>query len=774
MILTIDNFDGAGARDYTFALDAERAPRVHRRLNRPSELRAWLLSETANFVVPVAGGRVILARANGLKIFTGYVAAPPAYEYLGWGERGPVYRYVLLASSDEFLLDRKPLPRRAAFVNRTAGAMLKQMAADLAPPAFDAAGLQDVATLPFYSAGPQKPWSHHAAQIALRARAACRVHDGALRLAPIGSVEHVLDESAAGFSPDALQLSSSPPWANDLTVFGAVEPQAYVKDYFLGDGTTLRFFLSESPFTRRSFVLVDEEYKDAVLRPEVWTRVDPAAAVSVSGGKLRVEGGTGADGGTLVTFAEPLELGGALLLQHGDVSFSAASDGIIGGLYNRAVSQAACVAGFRITPSGFESQISAFINGAPTGSPVTTVAGRRYVLTTRAYARENYRRGQTFHSSAHPAGGGRGGAALACDVRLVLELREIDPNNPASLVAPSTVLYDGVLANAPDDCTYALINAASAHCSLAFTRLARAVDAEVRTALPNSTYRTRLVGSLVEGAECRITQDSQLWFFSACVPAANEKIVVSYRSRGRAQARLRDDSSIAAEAHGQDNGVRSAVRHIAAPAARTSEDCENAALAVLDDSTQVAWSGEYRTWSDFLPAGSADVFPGDTFTVHAPSRGAHFSATVREVEIETAALAGDHAQYRIVFANDAAEPLALSLQPSDNAAVPDAIATDQLPPLPPSLSAAEITAITSTDVTVDTFADPPAGGGFEVRRSDAGWGPDNDRNLIGRFTTRVFTLARLFRVQSYYIRAFDASAPPRYSRHSVLLHVDYP
>jgi hypothetical protein len=91
-----------------------------------------------------------------------------------------------------------------------------------------------------------------------------------------------------------------------------------------------------------------------------------------------------------------------------------------------------------------------------------------------------------------------------------------------------------------------------------------------------------------------------------------------------------------------------------------------------------------------------------------------------------------------------------------------------------AVTQAEVTGITSTMVTIDAGVAPPAGGGFEVRRGDAGWGPDNDRNLLGRFSARVFSLARLSRVQDYFLRQYDASAPPRYSRHSMLLHVDYP
>lgn len=62
----------------------------------------------------------------------------------------------------------------------------------------------------------------------------------------------------------------------------------------------------------------------------------------------------------------------------------------------------------------------------------------------------------------------------------------------------------------------------------------------------------------------------------------------------------------------------------------------------------------------------------------------------------------------------------------------------------------------------------------EVRAHDFGWGASDDRNLIGRYSTRTFTLARLARTQSYFLRLFDTSFPPRYSRYAAALHVDYP
>ena len=90
------------------------------------------------------------------------------------------------------------------------------------------------------------------------------------------------------------------------------------------------------------------------------------------------------------------------------------------------------------------------------------------------------------------------------------------------------------------------------------------------------------------------------------------------------------------------------------------------------------------------------------------------------------------------------------------------------------LTEAQITAVTSTTVQVDAGMTPGSGLGIEVRENDYGWGQANDRNLLGRFSTQTFNLARLAETQDYFLRLYDSSSPPRYSRYSAALHVDYP
>jgi hypothetical protein len=338
------------------------------------------------------------------------------------------------------------------------------------------------------------------------------------------------------------------------------------------------------------------------------------------------------------------------------------------------------------------------------------------------------------------------------------------------------VLYDGVISNAPDFCSYALVNAANLQCAIAFSRMIQAVDAAVRSALPGQSYTTMLVGALSDGAECNVTS-SELEFFSSYVPASNQLLEVHYRGTGRALARVTNPASIAAQQRGVDDGTRGAVRHVKEPLARTATDCENAALAVLEDGVVVGWTGEYNTWSDFLPGGAQDIFPGDALSVNIPSRGSVFQAIVREVDISMKDLAGEHSVYQIKFANDAASTLSFEFEAAKittsldvtavtNAQVGSVFLGD--------LTAAAITQVTSTTVSIDAGITPPSGGGFEVRWSDAGWGPDNDRNLVGRFGTQTFTVPRLAQAQTYFLQQYDGSVPPKYSRYSGSLHVDYP
>lgn len=786
MKLQIDNLDGLGPRDYTSVIDAAHTPKLTRKLNQPSELQFSLLLGT-DLVAPHRGSRVIVGRTNGQDVFTGYITADPEFESLGWGQQGPMYRLNIVAQSDESLLDEKRLPTRSPFVARSAGDALRQLTEGVMPGAFDTSGVQDLDKIPDYIPDPQLSWSKHAANIAVLARASYRTLNGALIFAPLGAANYTLNESDANFCPNALVIQPQNTIVNDATVLGDIEPQAYVRDYFVGDGITTRFYLSQTPFTKRAQTIFDEEYTSTTLDPTRWNVTDPSSAISINTGALQVAGGTGVDGATTLEFVEQVELGGAWDLEHGDIVFNAACSGILGGIYLGTVSQANCLAGFQISPSASVCQIQPLVSGTASGAPLTTTAGHHYVFSTRISSQEVLRQQQVFHSAAYPAGSPIGGAQIAADVRIVLEVHDIDPTNPATLVAPATVLYDGVISGAPAFCSYALVNSQNLQCAISFTRLVREINVEVRTALSGASFVTRLVGPLSEGGECNVISSSTLDFFTAYVPALNQSIEAHYRGQrgndpyeltiGRAFGRVTNPASIAAEQRGIDNGLHSVVRHLKSPAGRTSADCENAALAVVTDGATEGCTGKYQCWSQFLPGGAQDLFPGDALNLNVPSRSANVQAIVKEVVMTLNDLFGDNCFYEIQFEHSVSENLAFAFDAA-TIGIPiniTSIANTQVGSTTlPSLTDAAVAAVSSTTASIDAGLAPPAGGGIEVRWSDAGWGQNNDQNLAGRFTTQTFTLPRLAKVQNYFLRQFDASTPPKYSRYSAALHIDYP
>src|ERR1019366_6353765 len=150
-------------------------------------------------------------------------------------------------------------------------------------------------------------------------------------------------------------------------------------------------------------------------------------------------------------------------------------------------------------------------------------------------------------------------------MRVVLAVHDVDPNNPGTLAAPATVLYDDVLPTPPGFATYALANGPNLHVSVSFTRLQHVVYTEVRSLVPGGEFHTRLTGNFADGGECYVTSSAELRFYPPYPPQINEQVVVAYRSSARAMARVQDTNSIAAHHHGSDSGRRSYVRRLKLP-----------------------------------------------------------------------------------------------------------------------------------------------------------------------------------------------------------------
>ena len=76
----------------------------------------------------------------------------------------------------------------------------------------------------------------------------------------------------------------------------------------------------------------------------------------------------------------------------------------------------------------------------------------------------------------------------------------------------------------------------------------------------------------------------------------------------------------------------------------------------------------------------------------------------------------------------------------------------------------QVVSLTDTALQVDAGTAPPVGGGFEVRRRDWSFGMGADQDLVLRSPVRSFSIPRAAQVERYYVRMYDGSTPPQYSR----------
>jgi hypothetical protein len=155
------------------------------------------------------------------------------------------------------------------------------------------------------------------------------------------------------------------------------------------------------------------------------------------------------------------------------------------------------------------------------------------------------------------------------------------------------------------------------------------------------------------------------------------------------------------------------------------------------------------------------------------------SVVVRRVDIVDGMACPEVLTYRMAFANDWAEGLGLTLS--------EAIAADALLPqtalnsatpngsnVLANLQQLQVVSATGTALQVDAGLDPPAGGGFEVRRRDGDFGPGVDQDLVLRSPVRSFSIPREGQVEHYYVRMYDGSTPGVYSRFSSAVFTDLP
>jgi hypothetical protein len=793
--LTIDNLDGLGAIDYTHAVDVSAPLEVLRRLNQPTRLKAVLCLAGSTLATPVRRGRVSVASDAGATLFTGYLTSEPAAVYAGEASAGSVYRLALSAVSDEWLLDKQSFGSTVgSAAGGQTGTLLTALVNRLDGAALVTSGLPAGPAFGVFEPSPGATWSAHAGAAASASFSAYQAIGGALGLNNFASVQHSVSDGDGSLQVSAFKTTSLRELANDVTVTGAEEPSAYWSELFTGDGSTLVFDLLGQPDAPGAghAVLLSDLFNQAEVNRQQWQLNDPGSHLSLTGAGLTFTGGSGLDGQTTLTSWDGLELGGTLVIELGMVALAAGSAGVLAGLYQGATAQANCFAGFSIRQASGQTLCTPLINGLETGVSLTVVPGHTYMLRLRLHCPEMLRVKQTFYAFTDTASGlqarqfglGSNPAPLA----LVLEARDA---SASSNTAP-TVLYDGTVAASPASVSVVAVNSLELFGSMGSFTITETGSAWVRSAPASGDSFTRLIGKAADGADCSITSSANghVTFFAGRAPAAGETVTVSYRGRQRAVARVADPASLAAEAAGGAIGTSRWLGHVVAPPARCQEDCENAAQAILSFAANraAALSGSYLAVNPPTP----DIWPGDLLSIsqegsqggfqEGSQEGTSLNLIVRGVTVSTQGASPEALSYRIDFANDWAEGLGIKLSETlaKDALLPEAALelTSATPSaLPPhvltNLQQITVTVSTSSALTIDAGLAPPAGGGFEVRRRDGGFGTGSSGSASGdlvlRSPVRGFSIPIAAPEEIFFIRMYDASVPPLYSRFSAAL-----
>ena len=789
MILTIDNPNSPGPIDYSAAIAADRPLRIERNLNKPSILTALL--EIGTLAPPARRARIIAIADTGTILFTGYLAVEPVALYAGVATTGPVFRYQVSAISDEWLLDRQSLPPAGATLGAQAGTALRIFTQRTDAGLFSMAGVAGGRTIGVFEPLQAETWSSNAGAIAASSYSAYRVLDGALTVQPTGTVSHALDfdtgtdASGGPVSIAALTTAAIKELANDVTLSGAIEPTAYITETLAGDGSTTIFQLAETPFrppaAQRN--LVTDSFNEAVLNPQIWTIGDPGSHLSLSANGLTLSGGNGYDGQTTLTAIDPVEIGGSLLIEAGSVMINIASQGVLCGLYAGAIEIGNCLVGFNVRQSSGATVITPLIDGIETGTTFHMLPSHVYTLRIRLYSPEIQRLLQTYYATVDGAVASFGGGAVPAPATAVFDLIDLG----ASSNTPATILYDGSLAppipNTPGTCTFCVANIAQVFGSIGYVKVIQTGSAWAVSTLPSGTRQTRLIGIAGEGVDCQISATGQVTFFAGRIPVAGETIAFSYRASQRAITRIKDTTSIATEmfSNGAIPGTARWLGKVLRPLSRSTADCENAALAVLSFATSraAAIAGTYVAVNPQPTSGlvGRDIWPGDILAL--TQNGASLNVIVRKVTIEPASACPEAITYSIAFANDWAEALGLTLSETiaADAILPQSAQTSaelQSATVLTNLQQLQLVSATTTALQVDAGLAPPAGGGFEVRRRDNAFGPNIAQDLVLRSPVRSFSIPREAQIERYYVRMYDASTPPLYSRFSSAVFTNLP
>jgi hypothetical protein len=761
-------------RDYTAALDDTRPLTIERKLNEPSICQLWLsLPANGSLATPTRNQSLAVTGDDGTVYFTGYIAVTPLREFAGLAIAGPRYRIAIQAVSDEILLDQLLMPPSTGATGESAGMLMTSLVTHTGSAVLSTDGLALSVPVSNFVPDPGASWSKSAGQVANQARATYRAVNGALTLASVPGTVHLLNEADGSLNLANLAFTASVKraLANDVTVCGEHEPVAFVTEYFLGDGVSTQFYLAADPFlaARSKSTIVNELFNEGAIDEQVWGNAGGYGYLSLGAGGLVMNGGNGIDGETLLIWIDPVEMGGTLLLEAQGVTLSPGSTGVLAGFFVGYETQSACTAGFQVTAQQGTGTVTLqpMIEGMPAGTAYTIDQANQYTLRTRVHCAENERALAVYRSSGDSGAITLGGQINLCPAKIQMEIQEF-VNGVGGM--PVT-LYDGGVASLPSACFLVAASSINLIGTMRAIGLTNLGSGWVVSTPPGGGAYTRRMGTVAETAECHLERTGKVVFYLGYAPVPGEQIAVNYRTVGRAVGRAVNVASQQALAQAGLPAVAAWIGSVTSPAARSSADCLNAALAIEQAAAGASalWSG---TYSGNKTSFAADVWPGDALLLNAPSTNMNAEVVVRTVKVSYRASYPDLVEYAIAFANDWADDLAIKTSTTvpQDAWLPAAIA----PTVSANLTSLTVTVLNGSTVAVSAGVTLPAGGGFEIRRRDFAFMPGEDPGLVARAALPNMTFPRETANDRFYIRMYDGSTPPNYSAFSTALFINLP
>ena len=379
---------GQTETDYTQYVDWKTVA-ITEKINIPSQLTFSMLPSSSQFKVPPQRAYVkIYSLDQDRSIFTGYISSEPTRNYqavIGWGvqdARDPqlgriprqLFRYDITCTSDEHLLNIKAVPFIPAYINRTQGQILADIANVLSPSGFfDTSQVASGDIVPFYQYDPTQSWCEIAKKFADGSRYRYKVRDKQIFYVPYGDepLGITYDERHAevDFDPKGLQTTVlAVPMVNDVTIIGDAEAGNNREDYVIGDGFTGNFPLHHRVFRGNSVVLLQESWNNQEINTQQWFLGIPEDPVfDLTAGALNVVAGGGAHahfGESYLSVQNGIEIAGATNFEVGEVTFNDFCEGLLGGLYtDSSFSAASLLGGFYLQTTGAITQPTPILVG---------------------------------------------------------------------------------------------------------------------------------------------------------------------------------------------------------------------------------------------------------------------------------------------------------------------------------------------------------------------------------------------------------------------------